>query len=138
MTILTSLIYQLNSIPPTTTVSNLRDKLAAARGKCHVDVAFWGGVVPANVNADGELRKMVQVGRKGGTADARFSQPLKIMLLPFSHFLILFFNHRWRVCAASSASSRTREWTNSPASTGRKSRLLSRNSRFVNLPKSSH
>ena len=53
---------QLNSIPPTTTVSHLREKLAAARGKCRVDVAFWGGVVPDNVNADGELRRMVQVG----------------------------------------------------------------------------
>ena len=56
---------QLNSIPPTTTVSNLREKLSAARGKCHVDVAFWGGVVPDNVNTDGgELRRMVQVRRK--------------------------------------------------------------------------
>ncbi|HEV3468103.1 MAG TPA: allantoinase AllB [Pyrinomonadaceae bacterium] len=38
----------LNSRPPTTTVENFRRKLAAARGKCRVDVAFWGGVVPGN------------------------------------------------------------------------------------------
>jgi allantoinase len=38
----------LNSIPPTTTVAALREKVAAARGKCAVDVGFWGGVVPGN------------------------------------------------------------------------------------------
>lgn len=36
----------LNSIPPTTTVSALEQKRAAARGKLSADVAFWGGVVP--------------------------------------------------------------------------------------------
>src|SRR6185436_14487127 len=34
----------LNSIPPTTTVSGLEEKLATARAKCSVDVGFWGGV----------------------------------------------------------------------------------------------
>jgi allantoinase len=38
----------LNSIPATTTVAALREKVAAARGKCTVDVGFWGGVVPGN------------------------------------------------------------------------------------------
>ena len=38
----------LNSRPPTTTVEGFRQKLAAAAGKCRVDVAFWGGVVPGN------------------------------------------------------------------------------------------
>ena len=38
----------LNSIPPTTTVDNLKVKRAAAEGKCWVDVAFWGGLVPGN------------------------------------------------------------------------------------------
>jgi allantoinase len=38
----------LNSIPPTTTVEGLAAKRAAARGRCHVDVGFWGGVVPGN------------------------------------------------------------------------------------------
>ncbi|MGH9246970.1 MAG: allantoinase AllB [Acidimicrobiales bacterium] len=36
----------LNSIPPTVTVDALRAKQDAARGRCHVDVAFWGGLVP--------------------------------------------------------------------------------------------
>jgi allantoinase len=38
----------LNSVPPTTTVSGLEQKRAAARGRCYVDVGFWGGVVPGN------------------------------------------------------------------------------------------
>ena len=36
----------LNSIPPTTTVAALEAKRRAAAGRCHVDVGFWGGVVP--------------------------------------------------------------------------------------------
>ena len=38
----------LNSLPPTTTVAALEEKRVAAEGRCHVDVAFWGGAVPAN------------------------------------------------------------------------------------------
>jgi allantoinase len=38
----------LNSIPATTHADACRAKLAAAEGKCHVDVGFWGGVVPGN------------------------------------------------------------------------------------------
>ena len=38
----------LNSIPATTTVESLETKRAAAAGRCHVDVGFWGGVVPRN------------------------------------------------------------------------------------------
>ncbi|MCA1594090.1 MAG: allantoinase AllB [Acidobacteria bacterium] len=41
----------LNSIPPTTTPENLKEKLAAAEGKCWTDVGFWGGVVPGNIAA---------------------------------------------------------------------------------------
>ncbi|MEE6262012.1 allantoinase AllB [Plantactinospora sonchi] len=39
----------LNSVPPTVTVPALRQKRAAARGRCHVDVGFWGGAVPDNL-----------------------------------------------------------------------------------------
>jgi len=39
----------LNSIPATTTVASLEVKQAVARGKVHVDVAFWGGIVPGNL-----------------------------------------------------------------------------------------
>ncbi len=52
----------LNSIPPTTTLANFEEKLAAAKGKCSVDVAFWGGVVPGNV---GELEPLVERGVRG-------------------------------------------------------------------------
>lgn len=38
----------LNSLPPTTTVANLESKRQAAQGQCHIDVAFWGGVIPGN------------------------------------------------------------------------------------------
>jgi allantoinase len=38
----------LNSLPPTTSVPALKEKRAAAAGKCWVDVAFWGGAVPGN------------------------------------------------------------------------------------------
>jgi allantoinase len=38
----------LNSVPATTNVDALLRKKEAAAGKCHVDVGFWGGVVPGN------------------------------------------------------------------------------------------
>ena len=38
----------LNSIPSTTTVEALEAKRRALAGRCHVDVALWGGVVPGN------------------------------------------------------------------------------------------
>lgn len=38
----------LNSVPTTTDLQAFEEKLAAARGKCRVDVGFWGGVVPGN------------------------------------------------------------------------------------------
>ena len=39
----------LNSVPATTTLDALRQKQDAARDQCHVDVGFWGGVVPGNL-----------------------------------------------------------------------------------------
>jgi allantoinase len=44
----TILDMPLNSIPATTTVDALEQKRAIARGRCHVDVGFIGGVVPGN------------------------------------------------------------------------------------------
>lgn len=52
----------LNAIPPTTTVDNLETKLAAARGQCHADVGFWGGVIPGNT---AELGPLVKCGVRG-------------------------------------------------------------------------
>jgi allantoinase len=38
----------LNSVPATTDVAAFEAKTRAARGRCCVDVGFWGGVVPGN------------------------------------------------------------------------------------------
>ncbi|KAI9613579.1 hypothetical protein H4Q26_010188 [Puccinia striiformis f. sp. tritici PST-130] len=45
----------LNAIPPTTTLANLSEKVSAAEGQCLIDVAFWGGVIPGNQDADSML-----------------------------------------------------------------------------------
>jgi allantoinase len=52
----------LNSIPPTTTLENFQEKLAAAQGQCSVDVGFWGGVVPGNTR---ELSRLHDAGVLG-------------------------------------------------------------------------
>jgi allantoinase len=52
----------LNSIPATTTLAGFNTKLEAARDKLHVDVAFWGGVVPGNT---AELPKLWDAGVVG-------------------------------------------------------------------------
>ena len=52
----------LNSIPPTTTVDGLRTKQDAARGNAYVDVAFWGGAVPDNLD---DLAGLVEAGVLG-------------------------------------------------------------------------
>jgi allantoinase len=40
----------LNSIPPTVTVSALEIKRAAAEDQAFVDVGFWGGAIPGNID----------------------------------------------------------------------------------------
>ena len=45
----------LNSVPATIDVDALKLKVDAARAHCHVDVGFWGGLVPNNVHLLGEL-----------------------------------------------------------------------------------
>src|SRR3954468_16220934 len=52
----------LNSIPATTSVSGLRAKVKAAQAQCHVDVGFWGGVVPGN---RGEIEALIDAGVRG-------------------------------------------------------------------------
>ncbi len=52
----------LNSVPATTTAAALHAKRAAAAGKCSVDVAFWGGVVPGNA---GDLEGLAAAGARG-------------------------------------------------------------------------
>ncbi|HEX8396003.1 MAG TPA: allantoinase AllB [Pyrinomonadaceae bacterium] len=52
----------LNSIPPTTTLNGFSEKLAAAKGQCWIDVAFWGGVIPGNTK---ELEPLLNAGVRG-------------------------------------------------------------------------
>jgi allantoinase len=52
----------LNSIPATINAQALAAKRDAAEGKCHVDVAFWGGVVPGNA---AEIDRLVDEGVRG-------------------------------------------------------------------------
>ena len=52
----------LNSIPATTTVAALEAKRRAAEGRCHVDVGFWGGIVPGNV---GDIEPLARAGVLG-------------------------------------------------------------------------
>lgn len=49
----------LNSLPPTTTVDNLRTKREVAADKAHIDVGFWGGALPDNVK---DLRPLHESG----------------------------------------------------------------------------
>eukprot|EP01137_Pigoraptor_chileana_P014183 Opistho-2@68516 len=52
----------LNSIPPTTTVDNLKWKLDASNGQLWVDVGFWGGVIPNNHE---DVQPLVNAGVRG-------------------------------------------------------------------------
>ena len=54
----------LNSIPATTTVEGFDAKAAAARGRCQVDVGFWGGVVPGNTSSLAPLARRGVLGFK--------------------------------------------------------------------------
>lgn len=56
------LITHRNSIPPTTTVANLRVKQQAAIGQIYVDVGFWGGIIPGNQN---DLQPLLHAGVVG-------------------------------------------------------------------------
>ena len=55
----TLLDMPLNSIPATNSVDALEQKQAIARGRCHVDVGFIGGVVPGNT---AELAPLAEAG----------------------------------------------------------------------------
>ncbi|MFG2924640.1 allantoinase AllB [Streptomyces sp. NPDC048305] len=57
--ITTLLDMPLNSLPPTTTVENLRVKQEVAAPKAHIDTGFWGGALPDNVK---DLRPLHDAG----------------------------------------------------------------------------
>lgn len=70
----------LNSLPPTINMDALREKVDVARGRCYVDVGFWGGVVPDNRS---ELPELLDAGVFGfkcfmvnsGVAEFPWMQP---------------------------------------------------------------
>ncbi len=54
----------LNSLPPTVDVAALTAKQDAARGQVGVDVAFWGGAIPGNLDDLEALHEAGVVGFK--------------------------------------------------------------------------
>jgi allantoinase len=52
----------LNSQPPTVSVDALAAKLRSTEGQLHVDVAFWGGIVPGNAS---DIRPLADRGVLG-------------------------------------------------------------------------
>ena len=54
----------LNSIPPTTTLAGLVEKQRVARDQVHIDVGFWGGAVPGNVDDLAQLHEAGVFGFK--------------------------------------------------------------------------
>lgn len=52
----------LNAVPPTTTAAHFAQKIAAARDQTWVDVAFWGGLVPDNLD---DLLPLIRMGVRG-------------------------------------------------------------------------
>jgi allantoinase len=52
----------LDSVPSTVTVAALEAKRSAARGRCHVDVGFWGGLTPGHL---GDLVPLWEAGALG-------------------------------------------------------------------------
>lgn len=58
----TLLDMPLNSLPPIVDVAALKLKQEAARGQCAVDVGFWGGAIPRNLDS---LRPLHEAGVYG-------------------------------------------------------------------------
>ncbi len=60
---ITSLVdMPLNSSPVSTTKPNFEKKLAASKGKLHVNCGFWGGIVPNNL---ADIEDLIQAGVLG-------------------------------------------------------------------------
>ena len=65
----TLLDMPLNSVPSTVTADALAVKRAAAEDRCHVDVGFWGGIVPGNTDDLAELHAAGVFGFKAFLTD---------------------------------------------------------------------
>ncbi|MEU8267126.1 allantoinase AllB [Sphaerisporangium sp. NPDC049002] len=60
----------VDSVPATVDVAALAAKRAAALGRCHVDVGFWGGAIPANTGELAALHRAGVLGFKCFLADS--------------------------------------------------------------------
>jgi allantoinase len=60
----------LNAHPPTVDAKSFELKLAAAKNKSLVDFAFWGGLVPGNLDRLGELAECGVIGFKAFMSDS--------------------------------------------------------------------
>src|ERR1700751_2503881 len=60
--ITTNVDNPLNNNSAPTSVAALEMKRLAARGRCRVDVAFWGGVVPGN---ERDIEPLIDAGVRG-------------------------------------------------------------------------
>jgi allantoinase len=71
----------LDSIPTTVDVTALEVKRKAADGRCHVDVGFWGGVVPGNLGELAALHKAGVLGFKCFLVDSgsEFFPPVSLL-----------------------------------------------------------
>ena len=63
----------LNSLPPTVDLPAFAAKRAAARGRCSVDVGFWGGAVPGNLTKMAALHEAGVYGFKCFLSDSGVS-----------------------------------------------------------------
>jgi allantoinase len=60
----------LDSVPATVSTAALEIKRQAARGQCRVDVGFWGGVIPGNLDQLAPLHEAGVLGFKCFLADS--------------------------------------------------------------------
>src|SRR2546421_12693151 len=77
----------IDSVPATVSVDALEAKRAAARDQCHVDVGFWGGAGPGNLNEMRDLRDAGVLGFKCFLVDPGVPgfSPLDAIGLPRAH-----------------------------------------------------
>ena len=60
----------IDSVPATVSVEALAIKRSAADGQCHIDVGFWGGVIPSNLGSLQALHEAGVLGFKCFLADS--------------------------------------------------------------------
>jgi len=67
-----------DGLPPTTRVGALESTRTAARGKCFIDVGFWGGVMPDSINELAALAAAGVLGFECGLAPCEIPEFLPV------------------------------------------------------------